>query len=119
MSDLEEVLYYQIRSAGLPMPDREARLIPGRRHRVDLYWPHAKLVVEVEGGTWVNGAHSRGKHFEGDCWKYNELALMGYTVLRFTTDMISRGEALAMIERALIGKQTQIVIVSGNKTEAA
>lgn len=101
MSDLENQLLFQLRAAGLPEPEREVMLIPGRKFRVDFFFMDARLAIEVEGGTWINGAHNRGKHFESDTYKYNELTLLGISLLRFTTNMISSGEALSVIEKAL------------------
>ena len=49
----------------------------------------SKIAIEIEGGSWVNGAHNRGKHFASDCEKYNEAAYLGWTVFRFTADQIT------------------------------
>jgi hypothetical protein len=100
--DLGDLLAYIVRITGLPEPQREYSFAaPQRRWRFDLAWKDRMLACEAEGGSWVNGAHSRGKHFESDCQKYNEAALQGWLVLRFTAAMIRSGEALAMIKRAL------------------
>lgn len=42
------------------------------------------IAIELEGGIWSGGRHTRGKGFEGDCDKYNEAALAGWTVFRLT-----------------------------------
>ncbi|AUL97471.1 hypothetical protein FORC54_3326 [Vibrio vulnificus] len=55
----------------------------------------------MEGGTWANGRHTRGKGYAADCEKYNVAALEGWRVLRFTGDMIKSGDAITMIEEAL------------------
>lgn len=44
--------------------------------------------IEIEGGTWINGAHSRGGHYASDCEKYNEAALLGWVIFRVTSDMV-------------------------------
>lgn len=80
--------------------EREYRFHPVRRWRFDFLIDDV-IAVEIEGGTWINGAHNRGKHYESDCQKYNEAALMGYKVLRFTTDMVKSGQAIDTIRRAL------------------
>jgi len=94
-------LLVQIRAVGLPMPVEEYRFAPPRRWRFDWAWVHQKLAVELEGGTWSYGRHVRGNGFKRDCIKYNEAALLGWRVLRVTTDMVEDGSALAYIERAL------------------
>ena len=93
-------LVLQIRAVGLPRPIEEFRFSK-RRWRFDLCWPVRKLAVEIEGGTWSRGRHTRGKGFAADCIKYNEAALLGWHVLRVTTEMVEDGTALAYIERAL------------------
>ena len=101
MSALEETLLFQIRAAGLPEPEWEYRFCE-RRWRFDFAWPSQQIAVEVEGGTWVQGRHSRGSGFAADCEKYNKAAILGWTVLRFTGDMITSGEALQTIEEVLL-----------------
>lgn len=101
MSDLEELLALHLRAAKVTPPVRELVFAPPRRWRFDFAWPDRMLAVEVEGGTFVQGRHSRGKGIEGDAEKYNAATLLGWRVLRFTTDMIHDGRAWATIERAL------------------
>lgn len=99
MSDLEDVLAFQMKAAKLPTPDREHRFWPGRRFAFDFAWPAHSYAVEVEGGTYIGGRHTRGKQYASDLVKYNEAALRGWTVLRFDTDMVQSGVALVEIER--------------------
>lgn len=91
----------QIRGVGLPRPVEEFRFHAKRRWRFDLAWPDRKLAVEIEGGTWSHGRHTRGKGFRLDCIKYNEALCLGWRVLRVTTGMVNDGTALAYVERAL------------------
>lgn len=69
---------------GLPEPVQEYRFHSVRRWRFDHCWPAKRLAVEVEGGIWTNGRHSRGKGFMSDCEKYSRAALDGWCVLRTT-----------------------------------
>lgn len=73
----------------------------GRKWTFDFAWPSLKLALEVEGGTWIAGRHSRGAGFARDCEKYNRATLMGWRVLRVTTEMVDDGRALRWIEEAL------------------
>jgi very-short-patch-repair endonuclease len=100
MSELEDVLAFQIKVLGLLPVEREYRFYPARRWRADFAYPELKILIECEGGTWVRGAHTRGAHFEKDCEKYNAAAMAGWLVLRFTTDMIKDGRAISQIEVA-------------------
>lgn len=101
MSPLEALLLTQCQAAGLPTPERELAFHPKRRWRFDLAWPAPQLAVEIEGGTWVNGRHSRGKGFEQDCIKQAEALLAGWSLLRVTEGMVRDGRAVRLIERAL------------------
>lgn len=101
MSALEDRLVAQIRAVGLPAPERERRLVPGRRFRCDLCWTDAKVVVEVDGGTFTAGRHSRGMGQASDCEKHNLLTLLGWRVLRVTTLHVRDGSAVRWLEEAL------------------
>lgn len=98
-SDLELEFLSQVRLAGLPEPEREYKFHPVRRWKFDFCWPSKMVAVELEGGTWTGGRHTRPVGFEKDCEKYNEAAIMGWKVLRFTANMIRSGEALTKTEQ--------------------
>ena len=93
-------LSFQCRAARLPMPVPEYRFHPVRRWRFDLAWPALLLAVEVDGGTWVSGRHTRGAGYERDCEKLNAAVLLGWRVLRFTTGQVTSGQALTVLEQA-------------------
>ena len=107
MSDAETLLAVQLEQAGIPF-EREYRFAPPRRWRADFMfgpnfaWPvRGRYLVEIDGGSWVAGRHTRGKGFEADLEKLNAAALLGYRVLRFTPAMVDDGRALAVIQQAL------------------
>jgi very-short-patch-repair endonuclease len=95
MSDLEETLYMHMKMVGLS-PEREYRFCPQRRWRFDFAFPDHKLGIEVEGGVWVQGRHTRGAGYTADLEKYNTATLMGWRVLRVSGEMIENGEALGL-----------------------
>jgi very-short-patch-repair endonuclease len=80
---------------------KEYRFHPTRRWRFDFAWPEVKLAVEVEGGIFINGAHTRGAHFQSDCEKYAEALVLGWRVLRVEGEMIREGRALDYIQKLL------------------
>lgn len=105
-SEIEELLALQIRCAKLPTPDREYRFHPTRRWRFDFAWPDIGFdgyyfAVEVEGGTWNGGRHTRGAGFESDCEKCAEALILGWRVLRVTGKQIKSGQAIAWIEQVI------------------
>jgi hypothetical protein len=78
---------------GSDEPTSKARGTTGptrRRWRFDFAWPEQLVAVELEGGIWTGGAHTRGKHYQSDCEKYNAAALRGWRVLRYTTDDLTK-----------------------------
>ena len=84
----------------LPEPEREYKFASalGRKWRFDVAWPECKVAVELEGGVYSGGRHTRGKGFEGDLLKLNQAALLGWRVLRFTSKMLDDDPA-ACIEQ--------------------
>ncbi len=100
-SDLEADFAFQIRVAGLPVPEREYRWHPTRKFRADFAWPKFMIIVEIEGGVWSRGRHTRGSGFIKDCLKYNEAAILGWTVIRLAGAMITDGVGLDYLEQML------------------
>ncbi len=101
-SALEEALLLQLLAEAAHTPPlREYRFAPPRRWRFDLAWPPRWLAVEVEGGTWSAGRHTRAAGYRADVEKYNAAALAGWTVLRVTADMVRDGTGAALVAAAL------------------
>lgn len=67
----------------LPIPQREYKFLDDRRYRIDFCYPYVKLAIEIEGGVWSNGRHTRGAGFIGDMEKYNLLVENGWWLLRY------------------------------------
>jgi hypothetical protein len=59
------------------------------------------LAVEVEGGAWVGGRHTRGKGFLEDLRKYEAAQRMGWTIYRTAGELIKSGNALKTIEQLI------------------
>lgn len=108
-SEIENEIALHIRALRLPEPEREYRFMPPRRFRFDFAWPNLMLALECEGGSWVNGAHTRGRHFEQDCEKYSEAAIRGWRVIRVTGKMVKDGRAIDLLRRALSATWTRTV----------
>lgn len=96
--DYPAMLAQQIRFAkGLHEPAMEYRFDAKRKWRFDLAWPEYKIAIEIEGGIWTQGRHTRGKGYLSDMEKYNAAALQGWRVLRATPDMVKTGRALELV----------------------
>ena len=100
-SALEEAFAVQLRAAGLPEPVREYRFAPPRRWRADFAFPELGLLIEIEGGNWIAGRHTRGAGFEADMEKQNHAGLLGYAVFRFSGKAVKSGEAVRITALAL------------------
>jgi hypothetical protein len=79
----------------------EQRFHPTRMWRFDMVWPELSIAVEVEGLTHGGGRHQRVVGYSNDCEKYNEAALLGWTLIRVTQLHIRSGEAVKWIDRAI------------------
>lgn len=88
-SDLEERFATMWRTMGGPKLKREYKFDEDRRWRFDFAHPASKTAIEIEGGVWSNGRHTRGSGFVADCAKYNIAALDGWAVVRLTSEMIT------------------------------
>lgn len=102
-SGAEETFFTQLKLRQLPLPTREHKFDDARKWRFDFAWVEQKLAVEIEGGISYlkQGRHTRPEGFENDCRKYNNAALAGWRVLRFSSQMVTKGEAIATIESVL------------------
>lgn len=91
----------QCQLAGVPIPVAEYRFHPTRRWQFDQAWPALLIAVEIDGGGFVQGRHSRGAGVEKDCEKFCEAALLGWRIFRVTPRMVRDGRALGYLERFL------------------
>ena len=100
-SPLEATLALQLRGAGITGWEREYRFAFPRQWRFDFAFPELKIAVEIDGGTWVRGRHSRGAGVRADCEKTSMAALMGWRILRVDTDHVNDGIALRWVQQAV------------------
>jgi hypothetical protein len=91
-------------AAGLPRPVPEFRFAPPRRWRFDWVFlspDGGGVALEIEGGVWTKGRHTRPAGFIKDIEKYNAAAILGYRVIRSTPAEFSSGAVLATVKAAL------------------
>lgn len=102
-SRLEILLDQQLEEAGLldgSVP--EYRFHPTRRWLMDRAWPKQKVYVEVQGGVFVRGRHSRPKGQLNDFAKISEASILGWRPILVCSLEIKNGEAVERIRRALL-----------------
>ena len=115
MSAPEELLVLQLRAAGIdavpeyrfgaeacggPGKGLRARLAAAglKDWRADFAIPHLRLLIEIEGGGYTQGRHTRGCGFAEDLRKYDAAARLGWTVYRCDPAMVRTGHALETIK---------------------
>lgn len=86
---------------GIPEPVTEFRFHPTRRWRFDYAWPQHRVALEIEGGIWTGGRHTRGVGFVRDMEKYNTATVMGWKVLRCQPADIRKLPILDMVKQAI------------------
>lgn len=101
LSAQEQIQEAFFRSHGLPEFVTEHQFAPPRRWRFDFAWPEHKIALEVEGGVWTEGRHTRGKGFLDDVEKYNEAVCLGWRVVRTVPTELLTAPTVTMIFRLL------------------
>ena len=99
--DWPAVLALQIAATQRLACVRELKFHPIRKWRFDLSLPLQNLAIEVDGGGFVMGRHSRGAGMAADAEKFAEAAILGWTVIRVTPQQVQNGQALGWVERLL------------------
>lgn len=74
-----------------------------RKWRFDYVIPNQSpsaptVAIEIDGGVWTQGRHTRGQGYLGDLEKFREAAAMGYAVYRFSTQEVLNGKAREFIK---------------------
>lgn len=103
-----------------PAPVAEYRFAPPRKWRFDFAWPLRGtdnltettgsatmarpcngLALEVQGGIWTRGRHTRGAALVQEYEKLSEAAALGWRVLFCTPDQLMSMRVARLIKRAL------------------
>lgn len=97
-SELEAELHRQVEAAGMTGYEFDCPYLIGTRHRADVLFRDARLVVEVQGGCHVIRAKAHA-----DIRKAAESLLQGWRLLPVDKDAIYSGQALTWITQLLKG----------------
>ena len=81
----------------LTHPLEEVKFHPSRKWRFDYAWPDKMVALEVEGGVWTMGRHTRGIGFVRDMEKYNAATLLGWRVLRVPIADLQKESTFCML----------------------
>ena len=83
MKASKETIPLILKSLKIPY-EAEYKFHPTRRWRFDYAIPEMKVAVEYEGILSSKARHTSVTGFTNDCEKYNQAALLGWKVLRYT-----------------------------------
>jgi len=103
------LLWEQLKELPLGVKEKEWQFESGRKFRFDFaILPQSPpilltrpVAIEIEGGAFTQGRHTRGTGFIKDMEKYNHAVLLGWRVLRFTPQQVLKGDAIAFIRKVL------------------
>lgn len=116
------VFIASLKAERLPLPVAEHRFHPTRKWRFDFAWPEYMVALEVEGGVWTKGRHTRASGYIKDMEKYSEAAILGWVVLRVIPSEICTVKTLELVGRALTMQASRVLsaasLATGSKQDA-
>ena len=101
-SELELHLETRMIQTGLSGFEKQYKAVPGRKWAWDFAFPAAKLLIEVNGGTFIKGGHSTGLGIRRDYEKLNAATVNGWRCLIFDGKMVRDDTASAVIAEAIL-----------------
>ena len=96
VSEGEALLSQHLRAHKISF-EQEFQFNADRKWRADFHLIGMGILIEVGGGIWSNGRHTRGKGYLGDMAKYNSAQGLGYQVYRYSTEQVKSGLAIEQI----------------------
>lgn len=124
-TNLERAMETRLKQVGIEY-ETEYRFHPTRKWRFDFAFPVYKVALEIEGGSYIRpvkchicgtqvlrrlkdgrmlpvyeGGGHHSSVFEQNAEKYNEAAILGWFVIRVTSDMVNDDRAVDFVERAI------------------
>jgi very-short-patch-repair endonuclease len=87
----------QLDEAGITV-EREYRWHSTRKFRFDLMVRSKRLAVEVDGGLFINGGHTRGARREYDYERDAEALAAGWKVMRVSPRQVKSGDASSWVQ---------------------
>jgi hypothetical protein len=78
------------KACGLPVPVFEHYPLKPRFWRLDVSWPELMIAIEIDGGLFNQGAHTRGAFIMRTHEKLNALAAAGWRMWHYTPQTLKR-----------------------------
>lgn len=111
---LVEDFALQLQRPDIPVPVREFAFHPSRKWRSDFAWPAARLLVEVDGGTYGAGRASGHTSVSGmarDREKDAAAAILRYHVIRVDAKAVRSGQGVEWVAQFFTHLADPTVIV--------
>ena len=83
----------------------EYRFDDTRKWRIDYAIIDHKIAIEVEGGVFTQGRHTRGAGFVNDMEKYNALTVQGWRLIRVQPKDLVTVKTLNLIKDTINGNK--------------
>ena len=96
-----KAFYALLKQAKIPRPVPEFRFHPTRKWRIDFAWPSMQVGLEVDGGVWRGGRHTRGAGWIKDTEKLNTAVSMGWRMLRCMPSTLCDAETIRFLKDTL------------------
>lgn len=90
-------------AAGLPRPTPEHQFHATRKWRFDFAFLEHMVAVEVQGGIFTRGRHTRGPALKQEYEKLREAAALGWLVLPVPPNEVLSKKFIDQLRRALAG----------------
>jgi very-short-patch-repair endonuclease len=87
----------------------EHRFHSTRKWRFDFAHLETKTAIEIEGGVWSGGRHTRGAGYSKDAEKYNEAAFEGWAIIRLVGSAIT-AENCEKVVKLINSRQKQLTV---------
>lgn len=97
MSMPESLFGFQLSAAKIPHT-HQFRFHPSRKYRADFRIDGTRLLVEIDGGTFLTKGGHNGAGFERDRIRDADAMERGWVVLHTTPRLVRTGRTLAAVE---------------------
>lgn len=85
----------------LPVPIPEYRFAPPRKWRMDWAWLYHLVYLEIQGGCWTGGRHTRGAALQKEWEKLNEAAICGWRCIFCSREQVRSGSVFITLRKVL------------------
>jgi len=87
-SELKFIKYWETLYPDIDL-HTEYRFTPPRRFRFDFASIDSKVAIEINGGNWIRGRHTRASNLSNEYEKLNLATLNGWRVFVLSPEMIN------------------------------